>query len=519
MTARSQPPQALPVVADNVGKQYRRGWALRPTSLVIPPNRVVALVGPNGAGKSTLMGLITGLLRPTAGSIAVFGDQPTGKGLHPAVAYLAQQKPLYPQLTVAETLRFGAKTNPTWDQPYAEHLIGRANVPLQAKVGTPSGGQRTRVALALALGKRPRLLLLDEPLADLDPLARETVLQVLTTEARTQGITVVLSSHVLAELEGLCDHLVLLHRGRIVLAGDVSRLSANGTPLGELTLLGLAVVGVAVIALMRSAMLDELAAKNLTACAALALDACTAEPDVIKDFAQSWSTSFDVARIVITCGPALIGVFLGAPLFARELEQGTHVLAFTQSVSRTRWMLNKLVIALVPALIALAALQTAVWWWLEAAGTLGPKMNRPFHPMTFGIEHVSPTGYALFAFALGTFLGVVTRRTLIAMTAGLGAFVVVDGLAPARRLESPGDELLSLDSNEFLVLAQGALDGAGREIPVERAREITQACKAAGGQTATTEAEGAELQEEFLACLPESGLAKRFADVVPASEA
>ncbi|HEX7306451.1 ABC transporter ATP-binding protein [Lentzea sp.] len=233
---RRPPEQAPPVRADGVGKRYRRGWALRETSLVIPPNRVVALVGPNGAGKSTLMGLVTGLLAPTTGAITVFGDRPTGRGLHPAVSYLAQQKPLYQQFTVAETLKFGAHTNPTWDQGYAEHLVGQASVPMHAKVGTLSGGQRTRVALALALGKRPRLLLLDEPLADLDPLARETVLRVLITEARSQGITVVLSSHVLAELEGVCDHLVLLHAGRVLLAGDVARLGAGGTPLGELAL-------------------------------------------------------------------------------------------------------------------------------------------------------------------------------------------------------------------------------------------------------------------------------------------
>ncbi|MFD9700046.1 ABC transporter ATP-binding protein [Lentzea sp. NPDC059081] len=236
MTIGRPAEHAPPVRAEGVGKRYRRGWALQQTSLVVPPNRVVALVGPNGAGKSTLMGLVTGLLRPTTGDIAVFGDRPTGRGLHPAVSYLAQQKPLYQQLTVAETLTFGARTNPTWDQGYAEHLVGQAGVPTTAKIGTLSGGQRTRVSLALALGKRPRLLLLDEPLADLDPLARETVLEALLTEARTQGITVVLSSHVLAELEGVCDHLVLLHRGRVLLAGDVDRLSASGTPLGELAL-------------------------------------------------------------------------------------------------------------------------------------------------------------------------------------------------------------------------------------------------------------------------------------------
>jgi ABC-2 type transport system ATP-binding protein len=213
-----------PVVTEGLVKKYRRGWALRDCTLRIPQNRVVALVGPNGAGKSTLMGLVTGLVKPTAGEISVFGDKPHGRGLHPGVAFLAQQKPLYPQFTVAETLRFGQRTNPTWDQEYAERLVRRAQVPLTAKVGTLSGGQRTRVALALALGKRPRLLLLDEPLADLDPLARESVLRNLVEESRRQGITVLLSSHVLAELEGVCDHLVLLADGQVRVAGDVEAL-------------------------------------------------------------------------------------------------------------------------------------------------------------------------------------------------------------------------------------------------------------------------------------------------------
>jgi ABC-2 type transport system ATP-binding protein len=213
-----------PVVAENLGKKYARGWALRDCTLEIPPGRVVALVGPNGAGKSTLMGMITGLLRPTAGRLTVFGDEPNGRGIHPAVAFLAQAKPLHPQFTVAETLRYGRSANPGWDQAYAEQLVEKAQVPFAANVGTLSGGQRTRVALALALGKRPRLLMLDEPLADLDPLARETVLRTLLQECRTQGITVLLSSHVLAELEGVCDHLVLLTGGRVRLAGDVSEL-------------------------------------------------------------------------------------------------------------------------------------------------------------------------------------------------------------------------------------------------------------------------------------------------------
>lgn len=216
--------EQLPALADALGKKYSRGWALRECSLEIPAGRVVALVGPNGAGKSTLMGLITGLLRPSTGRIEVFGDVPNGRGLHPSVSYLTQQKPLYPQFTVAETLKFGRNANPGWDQAYAEELVARANVPLTAKVGTLSGGQRTRVAIAVALGKRPRLLMLDEPLADLDPIAREVVLETLVTECRAQGITVLLSSHVLAELEGVCDHLVLLSKGRVQLAGDIEGL-------------------------------------------------------------------------------------------------------------------------------------------------------------------------------------------------------------------------------------------------------------------------------------------------------
>ncbi|MCK2237448.1 MULTISPECIES: ABC transporter ATP-binding protein [unclassified Crossiella] len=216
--------QQAPVLAEGLGKRYSRGWALRDCSLEIPPGRVVALVGPNGAGKSTLMGLVTGLVRPSVGRIGVFGEVPSGRGMHSSVSFLTQQKPLYPQFTVAETLRLGRHANPGWDQAYAEELVARAAVPLTAKVGTLSGGQRTRVALALALGKRPRLLMLDEPLADLDPLARQAVLQTLLAECRAQEITVLLSSHVLAELEGVCDHLVLLIGGRVRLAGDVAQL-------------------------------------------------------------------------------------------------------------------------------------------------------------------------------------------------------------------------------------------------------------------------------------------------------
>ncbi len=235
MSQREHPP----VLAEDLGKKYSRGWALRDCSLEVPAGRIVALVGPNGAGKSTLMGMITGLLRSTTGRISVFGDVPDGRGMHRSVSFLTQAKPLYPRFTVAETLRYGRNANPGWDQAYAEELVEKAQVPFAAKVGTLSGGQRTRVALALALGKRPRLLMLDEPLADLDPLARESVLRTLVQECRTQSITVLLSSHVLAELEDVCDHLVLLADGRVRLAGDVSallRANAQHRTLSQLAL-------------------------------------------------------------------------------------------------------------------------------------------------------------------------------------------------------------------------------------------------------------------------------------------
>ncbi|MDA3646865.1 ABC transporter ATP-binding protein [Saccharopolyspora indica] len=219
--------QVPAVRAHQLTKRYRRGWALRGCSLSLPQGRVVALVGHNGAGKSTLMGLIAGLLKPTEGEIEVFGRRPSGTGAPEEVAYVAQQKPLYPGLTVSESLRFAARMNTRWDQAYAERLIRAAEVPFEAKVGKLSGGQRTRVALVLALGKRPGLLMLDEPLAELDPLARQATLRTLQEESRQHGIGILLSSHVLEELEAVCDHLVLLGGGRVRLDGSVADLVAG----------------------------------------------------------------------------------------------------------------------------------------------------------------------------------------------------------------------------------------------------------------------------------------------------
>ncbi|WP_328616985.1 ABC transporter permease [Amycolatopsis sp. NBC_00355] len=287
-----------------------------------------------------------------------------------------------------------------------------------------------------------------------------------------------------------------------------------------LTLLGMLVIGAGAIILLRSNMVGAIDSAQLAPCVTLPLQECPAAGEVVKAFATAWSAPLDMGRAAILGLPALIGVFIGAPLFARELEQGTHVLAFTQSVSRTRWMFSKLVVALAPALIVLIALQYLVSWWLSAAGTLGPRMNGSFTALNFGIEHLSPVAYTVFAFTLGTFLGVVSRRTLVAMTAGLGAFVVVrltlsglvDGLVPAQHLEVTPDTTLNVHENGSLVIDEGWLDAAGRPVAGDRVSALIQACKAPQGGTPNS-------QEGYLACLPQSGLSTRYVDFIPQSQA
>jgi ABC-2 type transport system ATP-binding protein len=220
----TEPPTAL--AAAGLGKRYRRGWALRDCSFELPAGRVAALVGPNGAGKTTLMMLAAGLIRPSAGVVRVVGAPADRRVTGSRVSFLAQERPLYRNLTVAETLRFGRELNPHWDQRHAERLIQEAEVPLTAKVGTLSGGQQSRVALALALGRRPEVVLLDEPLKDLDPLARTQVMQALMAEVADTGMTILLSSHILADLEGVCDYMLLLGEGQVRLAGDIDDLLA-----------------------------------------------------------------------------------------------------------------------------------------------------------------------------------------------------------------------------------------------------------------------------------------------------
>ncbi|GAA1408288.1 ABC transporter ATP-binding protein [Catellatospora coxensis] len=213
-----------------LGKRYgRRAWALRDCTLDLPQGNVIGLVGANGAGKTTLLQLAIGLLEPTEGTVSMFGrplrmDSPAGLA---EVGFVAQDHPLYRGFSVADMLRYGRSMNPRFDQAGAEHRLRELNIPTEHRADRLSGGQQAQVALTLALAKQPRLLVLDEPVASLDPLARREFMKTLVEAVAETDLTVLLSSHVVTELERVCDHLVLLHQGRVRLAGDIDELLAG----------------------------------------------------------------------------------------------------------------------------------------------------------------------------------------------------------------------------------------------------------------------------------------------------
>lgn len=214
------------LTAEGLGKRYGATWALQDCDLQLPTGAVIALVGPNGAGKSTLLQLAAGLMRPTTGTVRLFDEQlPAGSREALAqLGFVAQDHPLYPRFRVAELLRMGAELNDSWDGQAAGDRLVRLGIPLDRRVGDLSGGEQAQVALALALAKRPRLLILDEPVASLDPLARREFMQMLMATVADGNLTVLLSSHNVAELERVCDHLVVIAAGRVQLAGDIDDL-------------------------------------------------------------------------------------------------------------------------------------------------------------------------------------------------------------------------------------------------------------------------------------------------------
>jgi ABC-2 type transport system ATP-binding protein len=212
-----------------LGKRYGSAWALRECTLEIPRGRVTALVGPNGAGKTTLLLLAVGLIEPTAGTVRVLGASPrrNAAAVLPRIGFVAQYHPLYRGFTLTELLRVGAKLNPRWDESIARERLERLGLGLDRKSGTLSGGEQAQVALSLALAKQPEFLVLDEPVASLDPLARRDFLQSLLEAVAERELTVLLSSHILSDLERVCDHVVVLSRAEVQLAGDIEDVVAS----------------------------------------------------------------------------------------------------------------------------------------------------------------------------------------------------------------------------------------------------------------------------------------------------
>ncbi|MGN6377344.1 MAG: ABC transporter ATP-binding protein [Gaiellales bacterium] len=221
--------ELLAVRTGGLGKRYGSTWALRDCSLEIPAGSVTALVGPNGSGKTTLLHMMIGLARATEGSVEVLGHSPRDDAgaVLPRLGFVAQDHPLYRNLTVSDTLTLGRKLNPHWDDRIARGRIEYLGLKPGHKVGKLSGGQQAQVALTLALAKQPELLVLDEPVASLDPLARREFLNAVMEAVAETGMTVILSSHIVSELERVCDHLVTLAAGRTQLAGPIAEILAT----------------------------------------------------------------------------------------------------------------------------------------------------------------------------------------------------------------------------------------------------------------------------------------------------
>jgi ABC-2 type transport system ATP-binding protein len=214
--------------AERLGKKYGKRWALEDCTLDIPAGRVVGLVGPNGAGKTTLLNLAVGQIQATAGSIRVLGGSPaSGPEQLAKIGYVAQDTPTYAGLSVADHLKLGARLNPGWDDAIARERIERLGLDPAQRAGTLSGGQRAQLALTLGIAKRPEALLLDEPVAALDPLARREFLQSLMEAVAEHSLSVVLSSHLVSDLERTCDYLIVLVKSHVKVAGDVDDLLAT----------------------------------------------------------------------------------------------------------------------------------------------------------------------------------------------------------------------------------------------------------------------------------------------------
>ena len=470
------------IEARGLGKRYgthhRHRWALADCTLRIPAGHIAGLVGPNGAGKTTLLHLVTGLLAPTTGTIEVAGGLPAATKTQLArVGFVAQDAPVYAGLSVADHLRLGAHLNPRWDARLARQRISKLGLDPRQKAGRLSGGQRAQLALTLAIAKRPQLLILDEPVASLDPLARRDFLRDLTEATGEHQMSVMLSSHLVADLERVCDYLIVLAAGRVQAAGEVTGLlnayrnatgaqagledmvlaymsqaagpHRPGRAAGGITMIWLtwrqfraqaiaAAVALAVLAVIFGVTGPHLAhlydisglATCRANCAALTNTFVTSmKADAI------YPVLFIAGLGILYLTPALIGLFWGAPLVTRELEAGTFRLAWNQSVTRTRWMAVKLALIGLAAMVTTGLLSLLITWWagpIDRAGGFPVSAGTltRFSPLLFGARDIAPVGYAAFAFALGVTAGVLVRRLLPAMVITLAVFLAVQVIMP-----------------------------------------------------------------------------------------
>ena len=397
-----------------LSKRYRRASALTECTVTVPEGRVCALIGPNGAGKTTLLRILAGLVRPSGGTASVLGGEPRQDPAFLAdIGFLAQEIPLYRSFTAEDHIRIGAHLNPRWDAALARTRLAELRIPLDQRVGTLSGGQRAQVALALTLAKRPRLLLLDEPFAALDPLARRNFLAALTSAVTDAAgrLTVVLSSHLVTDLERVCDHLILLAGSRVQLAGDIDALLAEqrvalkreDVALEELVL---AYMGAGVgrrpphddwRRIMTWLVWRQYRAQAAIASALLAALAAVVLVDGFQ-IASHWHS------VLVTCAgnsgclqqqptlvngvvsdlpyvslivPVVLGMLWGAPLVASELEARTSDFAWTQSVTRTRWLAVKAGWLLLAAVACGGAVSALTTWWSGPINASLPPRSRP----------------------------------------------------------------------------------------------------------------------------------------------
>ncbi len=276
------------------------------------------------------------------------------------------------------------------------------------------------------------------------------------------------------------------------------------------------VVAAAAILLLRAGMLADLKARNIEECVGQFLESCRGP--AARDFRKSWYDLIHIAQIAVVVVPAMIGLFIGAPLFAREFEQGTHVLAFTQSVSRTRWMATKFVVAAFPAVLFVAVLQLLVRSWVNAAGQLGPLVGGPYYFTTFDAQGVSPIAYTLFAYALGVFVGALFKRTLVAIALTLGVFVVARGFLSMRR-EDVIDPVRVLSDD---LTDPYASMGPGQVVVNTGFLDAKGAVVTNPGLAQSKCVPNARIEvsvEDRTACWQQNGLARSFREVLPVDQA